>query len=116
MGAGAGDGGRRVLAARDRGASRINRRTVRRLIEAVALVELDEAYAEWRDRVALPRRHATGRHIVASNRGFEAWGEILCDAMVAAALIDRLIHHAHMVSLKGKSYRPPVASALRPDD
>ena len=25
--------------------------------------------------------------------------------MVAAALIDRLIHHAHMVALKGKSYR-----------
>jgi len=25
--------------------------------------------------------------------------------MVAAALIDRLIHHAHMVTLKGKSYR-----------
>jgi IstB-like ATP binding protein len=32
-------------------------------------------------------------------------GEILGDAMVAAALIDRLIHHAHMVTLKGKSYR-----------
>jgi len=29
------------------------------------LAELDEVYAGWRDRVALPRRHATGRHIVA---------------------------------------------------
>jgi transposase len=29
-----------------------------------SLAELDEAYADWRDRVALPRRHATGRHIV----------------------------------------------------
>ena len=35
----------------------------------------------------------------------EAWGEILGDAMVAAALIDRLIHHAHIITLKGKSYR-----------
>ena len=43
--------------------------------------------------------------IVTSNKPFSAWGEILGDAMVAAALIDRLIHHAHMVTLKGKSYR-----------
>ncbi len=39
------------------------------------------------------------------NRGFEQWGEILGDAMVAAALIDRLVHHATMITLKGKSYR-----------
>jgi hypothetical protein len=51
------------------------------------------------------RRYERGSIIVTSNRGFEAWGEILGDAMVAAALIDRLIHHAHMVMLKGKSYR-----------
>ena len=51
------------------------------------------------------RRYERGPIIVTSNRGFEAWGEILGDAMVAAALIDRLIHHAHMVTLKGKSYR-----------
>ena len=38
-------------------------------------------------------------------RGFDAWGEILGDAMVAAALIDRLVHHAHIITLKGKSYR-----------
>jgi len=37
--------------------------------------------------------------------GFEQWGEILGDAMVAAALIDRLVHHATMITLKGKSYR-----------
>jgi IstB-like ATP binding protein len=36
---------------------------------------------------------------------FEQWGEILGDAMVATALIDRLVHHATMITLKGKSYR-----------
>ena len=51
------------------------------------------------------RRYERGSIIVTSNRGFEAWGEILGDAMVAAALIDRLIHHAHIITLKGKSYR-----------
>jgi hypothetical protein len=53
----------------------------------------------------IARRYERGSIIVTSNRGFEAWGEILGDAMVAAALIDRLVHHATMVALKGKSYR-----------
>lgn len=51
------------------------------------------------------RRYERGSIIVTSNRGFEAWGEILGDQMVAAALIDRLVHHAEIVTLKGKSYR-----------
>jgi DNA replication protein DnaC len=51
------------------------------------------------------RRYERGSIVLTSNRGFEAWGEILGDAMVAAALIDRLVHHAHMITLKGKSYR-----------
>jgi DNA replication protein DnaC len=51
------------------------------------------------------RRYERGSIIVTSNRGFEQWGEILGDAMVAAALIDRLVHHATMITLKGKSYR-----------
>jgi hypothetical protein len=51
------------------------------------------------------RRYERGSIVVTSNRGFEQWGEILGDAMVAAALIDRLVHHATMITLKGKSYR-----------
>jgi DNA replication protein DnaC len=51
------------------------------------------------------RRYERGSIAITSNRSFEQWGEILGDAMVAAALIDRLIHHATMVTLKGKSYR-----------
>ena len=51
------------------------------------------------------RRYERVSIIVTSNRGFEQWGEILGDAMVAAALIDRLVHHATMITLKGKSYR-----------
>jgi DNA replication protein DnaC len=52
----------------------------------------------------IARRYERGSIIITSNRGFEAWGEILGDAMVAAALIDRLVRHA-MVTLKGRSYR-----------
>jgi DNA replication protein DnaC len=51
------------------------------------------------------RRDERGSIILTSNRGFEQWGEILGDAMVAAALIDRLVHHVTMIALKGTSYR-----------
>jgi DNA replication protein DnaC len=51
------------------------------------------------------RRYERGSIIVTSNRGFEQWGDILGDAMIAAALIDRLVHHATLITLKGKSYR-----------
>ena len=33
------------------------------------------------------------------------WGEVFGDAVVAAAMIDRLVHHAEVVNLKGDSYR-----------
>ena len=43
--------------------------------------------------------------IVTSNKAFSAWGEIFGDDMAATAMIDRLIHHAEILSLKGDSYR-----------
>jgi transposase len=39
------------------------------------------------------------------NKPFSAWGEIFGDDVVAAAMIDRLVHHAEILALKGDSYR-----------
>ena len=43
--------------------------------------------------------------IVTSNRGVGAWGEILGDNTVAAALLDRLLHRSVVLNLDGDSYR-----------
>jgi DNA replication protein DnaC len=43
--------------------------------------------------------------IVTSNKPFGRWGEVFGDETVAAAMIDRLVHHAEVHSLKGDSYR-----------
>jgi DNA replication protein DnaC len=43
--------------------------------------------------------------IVTSNKPFSAWGEIFGDETTAVAMIDRLVHHAEILSLKGDSYR-----------
>ncbi len=43
--------------------------------------------------------------MLTSNKGFEEWGEVLGDDVMAAALIDRLLHHCHIVNIRGNSYR-----------
>ena len=42
--------------------------------------------------------------IVTSNKPFSGWGEIFGDEITAAAMVDRLVHHAEILSLKGCSY------------
>ena len=83
-----------------------------RLLERYHLLVVDEVgYLPLERQAAnllfalVSRRYERCSIAITSNRGFEQWGEILGDAMVAAALIDRLVHHATMIALKGKSYR-----------
>jgi len=51
------------------------------------------------------RRYERASTVLPSNKGFEEWGEILGDEVMAAALIDRLLHHCHIVNIRGNSYR-----------
>jgi DNA replication protein DnaC len=50
-------------------------------------------------------RYERASLIVTSNKQFGRWGEVFGDDIVAAAMIDRLVHHAEVVALKGDSYR-----------
>ena len=51
------------------------------------------------------RRYERASTVLTSNKGFEEWGQILGDDVMAAALIDRLLHHCHIVNIRGNSYR-----------
>ncbi|MBK6424599.1 MAG: ATP-binding protein [Gemmatimonadetes bacterium] len=42
-------------------------------------------------------------------QGFEDWGEIFGDDVMAAALVDRLVHHCHIVNIRGQQLPPPPA-------
>ena len=53
----------------------------------------------------LSRRYEHPSTILTSNKGFEDWGEIFGDDVMAAALVDRLVHHCHIVNSRGNSYR-----------
>jgi len=50
-------------------------------------------------------RYERASVVVTSNKPFGRWGEVFGDPVVAAAMIDRLVHHAEVVNLKGDSYR-----------
>ena len=53
----------------------------------------------------MTRRYEHASTVLTSNKGFEEWGEIFGDEVMAAALIDRLVHHCHLVTIRGNSYR-----------
>lgn len=50
-------------------------------------------------------RYETGTIIMTSNKPFSKWAELMSDEAVATAMLDRLLHHALVYSLKGDSYR-----------
>jgi DNA replication protein DnaC len=53
----------------------------------------------------MARRYEHASTVLTSNKSFEEWGEIFGDDVMAAALIDRLVHHCHIVNIRGNSYR-----------
>jgi DNA replication protein DnaC len=53
----------------------------------------------------MSRRYEHAATVLTSNKGFEEWGSIFGDDVMATALIDRLLHHCHVVNIRGNSYR-----------
>jgi DNA replication protein DnaC len=43
--------------------------------------------------------------IITSNRSFDQWGEAIGDETIATAILDRLVHHGHIIAIQGESYR-----------
>ena len=53
----------------------------------------------------MSRRHEHASTVLTSNNSFEEWGDFLGDEVIAAALIDRILHLCHVVNIRGNSYR-----------
>ena len=43
--------------------------------------------------------------IITSNKAFTEWGNVLGDDILATAILDRLLHHCHAITINGPSYR-----------
>ena len=51
------------------------------------------------------RRHETRSTMMTSNRPLEDWGKLIGDVPAATAILDRFLHHAEIITIKGRSYR-----------
>ena len=62
------------------------------------------------------RRYERASTILTSNRPVEDGGKLLGDTAAVTALLDRLLHHAHVLKLRPRSWRTKVQTALRSND
>jgi hypothetical protein len=62
------------------------------------------------------RRYEKGSIILTTNRPLEDWGQVLGDTATAGAILDRFLHHAEIVQLKGRSYPMQNRRDLRAKD
>ena len=79
---------------------------------APSLLVIDEVgYLSYSNRHAdlffelINRRHEKKSTLISTNKAFSEWGEIFPSASCVVALIDRLVHHAEILSIQGESYR-----------
>ena len=84
---------------------------LRRLVRYPVLVIDEVGYIPFEPEAAnlffqlVSSRYERASLIVTTNKNFARWGEVFGDDTVAAAMIDRLVHHAEVIALKGDSYR-----------
>jgi hypothetical protein len=51
----------------------------------------------------------------ALNRPVEDWGKLLCDVAAVSAMLDRLLHHGHVLMCGPRNWRTKTAAAVSPD-
>ncbi len=74
------------------------------IIDEVGYTRLSQAQAEALFEL-IAARYQRRSTILTSNLTFAEWGSLLGDAVLATALLDRLLHHAEVVTINGRSYR-----------
>ena len=75
------------------------------ILDEVGYLPLDKLQANLLFQV-IARRYERGSLILTSNKGFSEWGTICAgDPVIASAMLDRLLHHSHVLNIRGESYR-----------
>ena len=74
------------------------------IVDEIGYLPLERQEASLFFRL-VARRYEKGSIILTSNKGFADWGEIFADQVVATAILDRLLHHATTLNIKGESFR-----------
>ena len=75
------------------------------IVDEVGFLPLDAEQAALLFEV-VSRRYEHGSIVLTSNKSFGEWAEVFSgDSVIATAILDRLLHHSHVISIRGESYR-----------
>jgi len=74
------------------------------VVDEVGYLPLNRADANMVFQL-VSRRYERGSIVVTSNKNFSEWGQVFGDDVLASAILDRLLHHCHVLSINGPSYR-----------
>lgn len=74
------------------------------VLDELGFTPLNKVVADHIFRI-VSERYERGAIILTSNKPFELWGEMFADPILATAVLDRLVHHAHIIPIAGDSYR-----------
>jgi DNA replication protein DnaC len=74
------------------------------ILDELGFTRLDALLADAFYRI-VASRYERASTIVTSNKSFESWAEVFPDPVIASAVLDRLVHHAHLLAIVGESYR-----------
>jgi len=74
------------------------------LIDEIGYIPIDRHGAHLFFQL-ISRRYERGAIILTSNQSFGQWAEVFGDPIIATAILDRLLHHSHVINIQGDSYR-----------
>jgi DNA replication protein DnaC len=74
------------------------------ILDEMGYFPLDRMAAQFLFQL-VSRRYQRGSIILTSNKSYGDWGDIFADQVLAAAILDRLLHHSTTVNIRGQSYR-----------
>lgn len=74
------------------------------IIDEIGYVPIDQQGANLVFQL-ISRRYERGPMILTSNQSFGSWGEVFGDRVIATAILDRILHHAITINIRGNSYR-----------
>lgn len=79
------------------------------IIDDTGIAQLPPKSGEYLFEIIM-RRYEVRSTLMTSNRPLEEWGKLIGDVPAATAILDRFLHHANLIKIKGKSYRMKEAA------
>ena len=84
------------------------------IIDDMGIKQLPPKSGEYLFEIIM-RRYELRSTLMTSNRPLEEWGKLIGDVPAATAILDRFLHHANLIKIKGKSYRMKEAATTSID-